>query len=110
MEVKGIEALKEQLSQFEHDILESITAELMRIGRTVETSEWEYIPFIESVQPYIDTIRLDDNGVPTCDVSFSDINEKNLSTFFFDGEIDSWNMISLLEFLKVTSCHTERDK
>lgn len=110
MEVKGIEELKEKLSQFEHDILEGISAELMRIGRTVETSEWKYIPFIESVQPYIDTIRLNDNGIPICDVSFSDINEKNLSSFFFDGEIDSWNMISLLEFLNATGCHTGRDK
>lgn len=110
MEVKGVEALKEQLAQFERDILESITAELVRIGRTVETSEWRYIPFIESAQPYIDTIRLDENGIPTCDVSFSDIDEKDLSSFFFDGEIDSWNMISLLEFLKETTDGDQTDK
>lgn len=102
METKGIETLTEQLSQFEYDVMESITKELKRINRTVLVSEWSYVPFNETVQPYIDTIRLDEDGTPTCDVSFSDIDEKDLSSFFFDNEIHHRDMITLLEFLQAT--------
>lgn len=97
--IKGIEQLREQLSEFEHDITESITIELKRIGRTVKMDEFEYIPFNEDIRDYIETIRLDEEQSPVLDTSFSDITEKYLSSFFSDGEIEHWCMISLLGML-----------
>lgn len=97
--IKGIEALKKQLAAFEQDITESIAAELSRIGRTVAMDEFEFIPFTEEVEDYIDTIRLDGSTV-MLDTSFADLHEKPLHGFISDTEIDHWNMIALLGLLQ----------
>jgi hypothetical protein len=97
---KGIKELREQLSEFEQDITESISAELERIGHPVRMDEFEYVPFNEGVQDYVDAIRLDADKSPVLDTSFSDVEEKYLSSFISDGEIDHWNMIGLLRLLK----------
>lgn len=98
--LKGIEELKDQLSAFEQDITESISAELERIGRPVKMDEFEYVPFNEDVQDYIDAIRLDEDKSPVLDTTFRDMEEKYLSAFISDSEIDHWNMIALLGLLK----------
>jgi len=98
--IKGIEELREQLSEFEQDITESIGLELARIGRPVKMDEFSYVPFNDEVQDYIEAIRLDEDKSPVLDTSFSDVEEKYLSSFISDNEIDHWNMISLLGLLK----------
>ncbi|WP_259071296.1 hypothetical protein HDF24_04475 [Mucilaginibacter sp. X4EP1] len=97
---KGIEELREQLSEFEQDITESISAELERIGRPVKMDEFNYVPFNDEVQDYIEAIRLDEDKSPVLDTSFSDVEKKYFSSFISDNEIDHWNMIGLLEVLK----------
>ncbi len=97
--IKGIEELKGQLAEFEQDITASIQQELMRIDRTVAMDEFAFIPFNEEVRDYIDAIRLE-NDEAVLDTSFADLDEKYLSAFISDNEIDHWNMIALLELLK----------
>jgi hypothetical protein len=97
--IKGIEELKGQLAEFEQDITASIQQELMRIDRTVAMDEFEFIPFNAEVCDYIDNIHLDSNSDVVLDTSFSDMDEKYLSAFIADNEIDHWNMIALLELL-----------
>lgn len=88
------------LSGFEVDITKSIAAELVRIGRAVEMKELEFIPFIEDVKDYVDTLRLDNRHEPVFDTSFNDVKEKYLSGFLSDEEIGHWQMIQLLRMLK----------
>jgi hypothetical protein len=97
--IKSIEELTAQLAKFEQDITDGIKAELIRIGRSVAMDEFEFIPFNEEVRDYIDTIHLDSNSDVVLDTSFSDMDEKYLSAFIADNEIDHWNMIGLLELL-----------
>ena len=98
--IKSIEELREQLAAFEQDITESIGHELTRIGRTVKMDEFDFIPFNADVCDYINAIRLDGSGDIVLDTSFRDLDEKYLSRFISDNEIDHWNMIALLELLK----------
>lgn len=97
--IKGIEQLRFDLIQFEQDITESISCELQRIGRTVKVDEFNFIPFREDVQGYIEAIRLDTDKSPVLDTRFNIVREKLLSGFISDNEIDHWDMVSLLGLL-----------
>lgn len=94
-----IETFKEQLSAFEQGIVNAVTHELQRIGRPVSMDEFPYVPFSETVQDYVESIRLDENGLPILECSFRDVHEKYLSAFISGNVIDHWDMIALAEHL-----------
>ncbi len=95
-----LQEFRMMLIGFEMYITKSIAAELERIGRAVEMKELEFIPFIEDVKDYVDTLRLDRHHEPVFDTSFNDVKKKYLSGFMSDEEIGHWQMIQLLRMLK----------
>lgn len=95
-----LQEFRMMLIGFEVGITKSIADELKRIGRTVDMKELEFMPFIEEVKDYVDTLRLDKRHEPVFDTSFNDVKEKYLSGFMSDEEIGHWQMIHLLRMLK----------
>jgi hypothetical protein len=98
---KGTEMLKAMLIDFENDIMEAVEDELKRIGRKVSFDEFKFIPFTDEVRPYVHSIFLDEEECATVEVTFDGETEKDLSAFFSDNEIIHWDIITLVEFLKV---------
>lgn len=99
MKTKGINELSTQLIGFENDVREAITSELKRLGRIVTVGEFVFIPFREDIQPYIKTIRLDNEEI-IVDTSFADTTTKYFCNMVSDNEIDHWDMIALLGLLQ----------
>jgi hypothetical protein len=97
---KGTSELSDELAAFEQEVTASISAELQRIGRTVQMDELAHVPFNAEVQPYVDAIRLDAGKNPVLDTSFNDVAEKDLSAFISDSEIGHWDMIALFGMLQ----------
>jgi len=98
--IKGTGELSDMLADFENEAMNSISAELQRIGRSVRMDEMAHIPFNEDIQSYVEAIRLDALKVPLLDTSFRDTNEKYLSAFIADSEIGHWDLIALLGMLQ----------
>ncbi len=101
-DIKGTEALREQLAVFEQEVQASIAHELTRIGREVKMNEFSFSPFDDEIKYYVDSISLN-NGSIICKTSFEDVSEKSLSSFISDNEIDHWRLIALFEMLKSIS-------
>lgn len=100
MNVKGLLVLDAVLAEFEQDILNSIGEELLRIGRKVQLTEFEYKPFYEEVRPYVEAISMEGSFV-VIETSFHDMDSKYLYHFIEDLEINHRDLITLLHFLKI---------
>lgn len=97
---KGIEMLKAVLVDFESYIIDAVEDQLKRIGRKVSFEEFPFVPFSSEVRDYVDAISLDKENEIILDTSFSDMQEKSLSAFMSDNEIDHWDMIALVQLLQ----------
>lgn len=98
--IKGSNVLRRELRDFTAETKKSISAELLRIGRTVRMEEFEYIPFNGEVDIFIEAIRIDRKKKVIIDTSFDDVKQKPLSDFISDREISHDLLIDLLDMLK----------
>jgi len=98
--IKGSNVLRRELWEFTAEAQKSIATELLRIGRTVNINEFEYIPFSGEVDIFIEAVRLDRKMRVIIDTSFDDVKEKLLSEFISDREISHDLLIDLLVMLK----------
>ncbi|RBQ06709.1 hypothetical protein [Pedobacter miscanthi] len=95
--------LKQKLQKVETAIIGAIQNELIRIGRRVDSKEFEHVPFDAELEQYIEGLRLDIHGAIWVDTSFDDIGEKPLIGFLSDGEICLEFLLDLLTQLEEIS-------
>jgi hypothetical protein len=100
MNTGDLNQLKNELVDWELEVMCAIVMELQRIARPVNMTELFDNPFIVNVSDYIETIYLDKDGEVMLDTSFSDTDYKSLEDFMSDSEIDSWGLLGLLDGLQ----------
>jgi hypothetical protein len=102
MNIRGLNQLKNELEDWQQEVLSAIIMELERIARPVTFTEFFDNPFNTEVSDYVEAIYLDKDTTIMLDTSFSDTKRKALESFMNDSEIDSWGLLGLLDGLKST--------
>jgi len=98
--IKGINALKNDLRNLEQEIVNSIEAELVRIGHMVKITELSFNPFSWKTAAYIEAIWLNDQQRPVLGNPGIKTQNKFLSDFLAQAEIECHQAIDLLALLK----------